>query len=320
MRSMVVDEQGGPERLVVTERPTPQAGAGELLVRTHAVGVNFIEIYQRSGVYSVDLPFVPGREASGVVEAVGEGVTGFDRGDRIATVDAQGSYAEYFVVEASRAVAVPPSVEMDVAAALPLQGLTAHYLANSVAPPSAGDTALVHAGAGGVGLLLTQLLVARGVRVFTTVSTPEKAELSREAGASEVFGYDDFEDGSLAATEGEGVAVVYDGVGRTTFDGSLASLRTRGTLALFGGSSGQVPPFELQRLNAGGSLSVIRPSLWHYLGDAEERAWRWNELFGAVADGTLSVRIGGRFALEDGGEAHTALEGRGTTGKLILQP
>lgn len=320
MRCIVVSEQGGPERLELTERPDPVAAAGELLVRTHAAGVNFFDTYQRSGVYSVSLPFVPGREASGVVEAVGEGVTAFTPGDRIATAQAPGTYAERFVVKESGVVRVPDGVEMDVAAALPLQGLTAHYLATSVAPPTAGDTVLVHAGAGGVGLLLTQLLAARGVRVLTTVSTPEKAELSREAGAADVFEYDDFLERARAATDGEGVAVVYDGVGRTTFDDSLASLRMRGTLALFGGSSGQVPPFDLQRLNSGGSLSVIRPSLWHYLRDQEERDWRWGELFSALADGTLTVRIGGRFPLADAGAAHAALEGRGTTGKLILQP
>lgn len=320
MHSIVVSEQGGPQQLSYEQQPAPEAGPGEILVRTHAAGVNFYDTYVRSGVYAQKLPFTPGREASGVVEAVGEGVTRFAVGDRVATVDAEGTYAEFFTVSAALAVGVPEAVDMDAAAAVPLQGLTAHYLATSIAPPSAGDSVIVHAGAGGVGLLLTQMLVARGVRVFTTVSTPEKAELSRRAGAAEVFSYDDFRERSRAATDGEGVAVVYDGVGRTTFDDSLASLRMRGTLALFGGSSGQVEPFDLQRLNSGGSLTVTRPSLWHFLRDEEERQWRWGELLGAVADGTLSVRIGEVFPLAEASRAHEALESRGTTGKVILKP
>lgn len=319
MRCIIVNEQGGPQVLRLEEQADPVVGPGQLLVRTHAAGVNFYDTYVRSGVYQAELPFTPGREASGVVEAVGDGVSRFAPGDRIATVDGSGTYAELFTVKASDAMPVPAGVAMDVAAAVALQGLTAHYLATSVAPPTRGDTVIVHAGAGGVGLLLTQLLVARGVRVFTTVSTPEKAALSREAGASDVFGYDDFRQRAREATDGEGVAVVYDGVGRTTFDDSLASLRTRGTLALFGGSSGQVPPFDLQRLNSGGSLSVTRPSLWHFLRDEEERSWRWGELFAAVADGTLAVRIGERFPLADAAAAHEALESRRTTGKVILE-
>ncbi|MCW4386647.1 quinone oxidoreductase [Salinibacterium sp. SYSU T00001] len=318
MRSIVVSERGGPEKLVLEERPNPEPRPGEILARTHAVGVNFYDTYVRSGVYDAKLPFTPGREASGVVEAVGDGVEGFAAGDRVATVDASGSYAEYFRVKADVAAHVPDDLDLDVAAAVPLQGLTAHYLATSIAPPAAGDSVIVHAGAGGVSLLLTQLLVARGVRVFTTVSTPEKAALSREAGASAVFAYEDFPERVREATGGEGVAVVYDGVGATTFDGSLKSLRVRGTLALFGGSSGQVPPFDIQRLNSGGSLSLVRPSLWHYMRTPEERAWRWEELFTALAEGSLRVRIGARFPLADAAEAHAALEGRRTTGKVIL--
>jgi len=319
VRAIVAQRAGGPEVLEIAEVSAPEPAAGELLVRTAFTGINFIEIYQRSGVYSVDFPFTPGAEASGVVEALGEGVTGFSVGDRVTTAQASATYAELFTVPAMLAVKVPGGIALDVAGAVPLQGLTAHYLATSVATLSPSDTVLVHAGAGGVGLLLTQLLVARGVRVLTTVSTPEKAELSRAAGASEVFDYDSFLEGVKAATNGEGVAAVFDGVGRSTFDGSLASLRTRGTLALFGGASGQVPVFDLQRLNAGGSLSITRPSLGHFLRTPEERAWRYSELFDAIADGSLDVSIGGRFALADAAAAHTALASRGTTGKLVLE-
>ncbi|WP_403020254.1 quinone oxidoreductase family protein [Salinibacterium sp. GXW1014] len=319
MRSIVVNEQGGPEKLVLTERPTPQPGPGEVLVRTHAAGVNFYDTYVRAGVYKAKLPFTPGVEASGTVEALGEGVTSLEVGDRVATVDAAGTYCEYFTVRADLAMRVPEGVDPDVAAAAPLQGLTAHFLSTSITPPAEGDTVIVHAGAGGVGLLLTQWLVSRGVRVFTTTSTAEKAELSRAAGATDVFSYDDFAERSREMTDGEGVAVVYDGVGRSTFDGSLASLRTRGTLILFGGASGQVEPFDLQRLNAGGSLLVTRPSLWHFLRDEAERQWRWGDLFAAIAEGTLSVRIGEAFSLEDARRAHEALESRGTTGKVILR-
>jgi NADPH2:quinone reductase len=254
------------------------------------------------------------------VLAVGDGVEGFAEGDLIATAEAAATYAERFVVQAERAVKVPDTIGADTAAALPLQGLTAHYLATSAARPEPGDTVLVHAGAGGVGLLLTQLLVARGVRVLTTASTPEKHELSRAAGAAEVLDYDGFADLARELTDGEGVAVVYDGVGKNTFDDSLRALRVRGELVLFGGASGPVPPFDLQRLNAGGSLSVTRPSLGHFLRTPEERAWRYGELFAAIEAGTLDVRIGARFPLAEAAAAHTALEGRETTGKVVLLP
>jgi NADPH2:quinone reductase len=289
-------------------------------VQTAATGVNFIETYQRSGLYSVPFPFTPGGEGAGRVLAVGDGVEGFAEGDLIATAEAAATYAERFVVQAERAVKVPDTIGADTAAALPLQGLTAHYLATSAARPEPGDTVLVHAGAGGVGLLLTQLLVARGVRVLTTASTPEKHELSRAAGAAEVLDYDGFADLARELTDGEGVAVVYDGVGKNTFDDSLRALRVRGELVLFGGASGPVPPFDLQRLNAGGSLSVTRPSLGHFLRTPEERAWRYGELFAAIEAGTLDVRIGARFPLAEAAAAHTALEGRETTGKVVLLP
>ncbi len=320
MRAIVAERAGGPEVLELREAPVPEPAAGQLLVETAATGVNFIETYQRSGAYRVSFPFTPGAEASGRVVAVGEGVEGFAVGELITTAEARATYAERFAVRAERAVHVPDGIAADTAAALPLQGLTAHYLAVSAAQPQPGDTVLVHAGAGGVGLLLTQLLVRRGVRVVTTASTPEKRELSRGAGADEVIDYGGFAERVRELTGGEGVAVVYDGVGRQTFDGSLQALRVRGELVLFGAASGPVPPFDLQRLNAGGSLSVTRPSMGHFLRTPEERAGRYRELFEAIADGGLDVRIGARFPLAEAAEAHTALESRATTGKVILEP
>lgn len=301
------------------------AGAGELLVETTAVGVNFIETYQRSGLYTVPFPFTPGKEAAGRVIALGEGVTTFSVGDFIVTAEGQDTYAERFVVAAEGAVRVPEELAAsqltaEKAAALPLQGLTAHYLATSAAAPQPGETVLLHAGAGGVGLLLTQLLSARGVRVITTASTPEKRELSLDAGATDSIEYEGFTERVRELTGGAGVAVAYDGVGKDTFEGSLAALRVRGELVLFGAASGPVPPFDLQRLNAGGSLSVTRPSLGHFLLTAEERAWRYNDLFGLIAEGKLDIRVGATFPLAEAAAAHSALEGRGTTGKVVLIP
>ncbi|WP_125100558.1 quinone oxidoreductase family protein [Leucobacter chromiireducens] len=317
-RAIVAQAPGGSDVLELREVTAPHAGPGELLVETIAVGVNFIETYQRSGIYPVPFPFTPGAEAAGRVTGLGEGVSGFAVGDLITTAEARASYATEFVVPAAGAVRVPHGIDAETAAALPLQGLTAHYLATSAAQPKVGDTVLVHAGAGGVGLLLTQLLTARGVRVLTTASSPEKQALSRAAGAVDVLDYAGFADRARELTAGAGVAVVYDGVGKDTFDDSLRALRVRGELVLFGAASGPVPPFDLQRLNAGGSLSVTRPSLGHFLLSAEERAWRYGELFEALAAGTLSVRIGARFPLAEAGAAHAALEGRATTGKVVL--
>ncbi|MBO1902747.1 quinone oxidoreductase [Leucobacter weissii] len=320
MRAIVVERAGGPEVLELREAEAPRPGPGELLVETAATGVNFIEIYRRSGVYPVDFPDIPGSEASGTVVAVGDGVAGFAAGDRVATSAGTGTYAEHFAVAAEQAALVPDGIDLRTAAALPLQGATAHYLAASASRPEAGDTVLVHAGAGGVGLLLTQLLTARGVRVISTASSDAKRELSLAAGAEHAIGYEGFADRARELTGGEGVAVVYDGVGESTFDGSLSALRVRGGLVLFGGASGQVPPFDLQRLNAGGSLSVTRPSLGDFMRTVEERAWRYRELFAAVLDGTLELRIGARFPLAEAAEAHRALASRGTTGKLLLEP
>lgn len=320
MRAIVVSETGGPEVLKMREVEDPRPAPGELLVEAAATGVNFIEIYQRTGVYPMGLPFVAGSEGAGTVLQVGAGVTSFTPGDRIATAAARGTYAERFVVAAAEAAHVPVDIALETAAALPLQGCTAHYLATSAAHPQPGDTVLVHAGAGGVGLLLTQLLVARGVRVLTTASTEAKWQLSREAGATASFSYEGFAERVRELTQGEGVAVAYDGVGRDTFDESLRALRVRGEMVLFGGASGQVPPFDLQRLNAAGSLSVTRPSLGHFMRTQQERDWRYRELFAALQDGSLTVRIGGRFALAAAADAHRALSARGTTGKLILVP
>lgn len=320
MQSIVMTEPGGPEVLRVQDAPPPAPAPGEVLVRTHATGVNFVEIYQRTGGYPVLLPFTPGAEASGVVEALGQGITGLRVGDRVCTAEATGTYAELFTVPAERAVVVPAGIELDVAAALPLQGLTAHYLATAAAHPKPGETVLVHAGAGGVGLLLTQVLVARGVRVITTTSDDEKAALSRAAGAWRAIGYEGFRDAVRTLTDDAGVPVVYDGVGRATFDDSLGSLAVRGKLVLFGAASGPVPSFNVQRLNAGGSLSITRPSLGHFLRTPAERSGRYRELFAMLEAGTLDVRIGARYPLAEAGAAHAALESRRTTGKVLLEP
>lgn len=318
--AIVAQAPGGPEVLELAQIPLPIPGAGELLIKVAAIGVNFIESYQRQGIYPVPFPFTPGAEAAGTVVAMGQGVHGFTVGQRVATAEGTACYAEYAIVEAEKALHVPAAVPLDVAAALPLQGMTAHYLMNSTYRVEPGQSVLVHAGAGGVGLLLTQLLKEREARVFTTVSSPEKEDISRAAGADEVLDYADFAQQARELTGGAGVDVVFDGVGKDTFDNSLASLRTRGTLVLFGGASGQVPPFDVQRLNAGGSLTLIRPKLGDYLLNGQERAWRATEVFNAAAGGSLTARIGARFPLAEAGAAHSALQGRRTTGKVILEP
>ncbi|NMR31046.1 quinone oxidoreductase family protein [Crystallibacter degradans] len=319
-QAIVAEAPGGPEVMQLQEVRIPTPGPGQLLVKVAAAGVNFIDTYQRSGVYKVRFPFTPGSEIAGTVEACGEGVTGFAAGDRVATSEARGGYAQYALVDADGALPVPDGVSDETAAAIPLQGMTAHYLVNSSFKVQSGQTVLTHAGAGGVGLVLTQLLKAKGARVITTVSTDEKEELAREAGADEVLGYDGFAEQVRELTGGTGVDVVYDGVGKDTFEGSLASLRTRGTLVLFGGASGQVPPFDLQRLNAAGSLFVTRPKLADHLLTAEERRWRSEELFAAVLDGSLKMRVGASYPLAEAGQAHSDLESRRTTGKLLLIP
>ncbi|PKQ23462.1 MAG: NADPH:quinone reductase [Actinobacteria bacterium HGW-Actinobacteria-5] len=325
MRAIQAGRAGGPDVLEPADLPEPTPGPGEVLVRTAAAGVNFIDTYRRSGAYPMPFPHIPGSEGAGTVTAVGDGVTDLSVGDPVAWADSPDSYAEFVRVKVARAIPVPDGVGLDVAAALPLQGLTAHYLATSTYPVQAGDTILVHAGAGGVGLLLTQLATARGARVITTVSTAEKEQLSRAAGAAEVIRYDLLKDltgelpGLVRELAGGGLPVVYDGVGRSTFDASLACLRPRGLMVLFGAASGPVPPFDLQRLNAGGSLYVTRPTLGHYIATTEELRGRAGELFAAAQAGTLQVRIGARFPLAEARGAHEALEGRATTGKVILE-
>ncbi|MGV9743367.1 quinone oxidoreductase family protein [Rhodococcus zopfii] len=321
MRAIEVTRFGGPEVLVPAELPAPTPGAGELLVRTDAIGVNYIDTYFRTGLYATELPYVPGSEGTGRVEAVGSGTTEFAVGDRVCWAAAPGSYAELVVVPEAVAVPVPDEVPAEQAASALLQGMTAHYLLESTYPAQPGETVLVHAGAGGVGLVLTQLATAKGVRVITTVSSDGKEALSREAGAAEVLRYgDDLAERVRKLTGGEGVAAVYDGVGADTFEASLASLRIRGTLALFGAASGPVPPFDPQRLNAAGSLFLTRPTLAHHTRDRQELLWRSGDVFAAVAAGDLTIRVGARYPLTDAAQAHRDLESRRTTGSIVLAP
>jgi NADPH2:quinone reductase len=318
--AIVARQAGGPEVLTYEEIEQPVPGPNQLLVKVGAAGVNFIDTYKRSGTYKVPFPFTPGSEAAGTVEAVGDGVTGFVPGDRVATAEGINCYADYALVDEAAALPLPHGLDDLTAAALPLQGITAHYLMNSTFKVEPGHTVLLHAGAGGVGLLLIQLLKARGAEVITTVSTDAKEQLAREAGADHVLRYEGFAARVRDLTSGTGADVVYDGVGKDTFDGSLAALRVRGMLVLFGAASGPVPPVDPQRLNAGGSLFLTRPTMGHYLRDAAERRWRSGEVFAAAANGSLKVRIGARYPLVQAAQAHRDLEGRRTTGKVILVP
>jgi NADPH2:quinone reductase len=287
-----------------------------------AAGVNFMDIYQREGrhPYRRDPPFVPGAEGAGIIEAVGPGVTRFAPGDRVAWPSGTGSYAELVLIPAAGAVAVPDGVSLETAAAVMLQGLTAHYLCHSTYPVGAGDVAVVHSAAGGVGLLLTQMIAARGGVVVATTSTPAKAELAAAAGAAHAAGYDDFGAVAREVTGGAGAAVVYDGVGQATFDASLAALRPRGFMILYGGSSGPVPPVDPQRLNTGGSLYLTRPTLARYIASRAELEQRAADVLGWVQSGALSVRVGGSYPLHEASRAHQDLAGRRTTGKLLLIP
>ncbi|NCT89933.1 quinone oxidoreductase [Cellulomonas sp. APG4] len=328
MRAIRAMAPGGPDVLTASDLPDPRPGPGEVVVDVAAAGVNFIDTYRRSGTYPMPFPHVVGGEGAGTVTEVGEGVTDVRQGDHVAWLDGSaGSYLELATVAARHLVPVPEDVTLETAAALMLQGVTAHYLATSTFPVQQGQTVLVHAGAGGVGLLLTQLAVARGARVLSTVSTDEKATLSRAAGADVALRYDALDDLSTELprlvreiTDGEGVHTVFDGVGRATFDASLASLRPRGGLALFGGASGQVPPLDPQRLNSAGSVYLTRPSIGPYVATREELVGRTDELFAEVAAGRLDIRIGARYALDEAADAHRALEGRATTGKVLLLP
>lgn len=322
MKAIQVEQTGGPEVLKRVDLPVPQAGPGQVLVKIAAAGVNFIDTYLREGRYPAPLPFIPGQEAAGTVVALGEGVSGFREGDRVAWNGSRGTYAEYACAPATDLLHVPDGITLEDAAAVLLQGLTAHYLAFDTYRIRAQDTVLVHAGAGGVGLLLTQIAKRCGGRVLTTVSTPEKAELSHAAGADRVFRYteESFADRVREETGGEGLPVVYDSVGKTTFEDSLKCLQPRGLLALYGASSGAVPPLDLIRLSSLGSLYVTRPTLKDYVPTRADLERRAADVFGWAAAGELRVRIGHRYPLAEAAQAHVDLQARRTTGKVLLIP
>jgi NADPH:quinone reductase len=321
VRAIVVMRHGGPEVLELQDRPDPAPGAGELLVDVEAIGVNYRDVYEREGggTHAAETPHPAGVEGAGTVATVGEGVERFAPGDRVAWNNAPGSYAERVLVAEDAAVALPGGISGELAAAAMLQGCTAHYLAISTYPIQEGDTVIVHAAAGGVGLLLTQLARRRGGRVIGTTSTEEKAELARGAGAGETIGYEGFAERARELTGGEGVHAVYDGIGAATFDESLAALRPRGYMVLYGAASGPPPPVEIAKLNAK-SLFLTRPTLAHYGQKGDELRMRAGDVLAWVAAGELDVRIGGRYALADAAQAQADLESRGTTGKLILTP
>jgi NADPH2:quinone reductase len=319
MRAVVVTRRGGPEVLELQEVPSPAAGPGQLVVDLSVAGVNFRDVYERQGPpYGGEPPFVAGLEGAGTVAEVGEDVAEFAVGDRVAWSSVQGSYAEQVAVEASRAAPVPGALGDELAAASILQGMTAEYLCSTTYPVQPGEAVLVHAAAGGVGLLLTQMVKRRGGRVIATTSSEEKAGLARAAGAEAAIGYEGFAERVRELTDGEGAAVVFDGIGKDTFDESLACLRTRGMLVLYGAASGPVRPFDVSRLMAGGSLFLTRPSLIHYAAAREELLERASRVFGWIEDGSLDVRIGGRYPLERAADAQRDLESRRTTGKLLL--
>jgi NADPH:quinone reductase len=322
MRAIQITRHGGSEVLQLQELPTPTPGAGQVLVRLEAAGVNFIDVYHRTGLYKAPLPFVIGQEGAGVVEALGAGVSEPAIGTRIAWTNVAGSYATHAVVPADKTIELPAGVDGRSGAAAMLQGMTAHYLSHSTYPLKAGDTCLIHAGAGGLGLLLTQLAKLRGARVFTTVSSDEKAQLSRAAGADEVIFYtrEDFAQAVRRFTDNKGVQVVYDSVGKDTFEKSLDCLAPRSMLVMFGQSSGAVPPFDLLTLTAKGSLFLTRPSLFHYVATRAELLARAGDVLGWIAAGTLKLHIGATFPLADAAAAHRQLEARQTTGKVLLIP
>jgi NADPH2:quinone reductase len=322
MRAIVIESFGGPEVLRLQERETPAPGPGQILVRQEAIGVNFIDVYRRTGLYAVDLPSVPGMEGAGTVEVLGAGVRELRPGDRVAYANVPGTYAEAVLVPADRAVRLPARITFAQAAAAMLQGMTAHYLVLDTYPVRKGDTVLVHAAAGGVGLLLVQVARMSGARVVATVSTPQKAELARGAGADEVILYTekDFVVEVKRITDGRGVQAVYDSVGRTTFLKSLDCLAPRGMMVSFGQSSGKVEAVEPTLLSAKGSLYLTRPTLGHYIADSASLQRRAGDVLRWVATGKLSLRIGATLPLEQAAEAHRQLESRSTTGKLILIP
>jgi len=324
MHAIEVAEHGGPEVLRYVETPQPSPGPGQVLIKADAIGVNYVDTYFRSGAYPRDVPFILGQEVCGTVAAVGDDVAALEVGDRVVTVATSGAYAEYSVAPADFVAYVPDGVASDVAASALLKGMTAHYLIKSVYAVQQGDTVLLHAGAGGIGLILTQWATSLAAGVITTVSTPQKAELSRQAGAVEVLNYPDdpaeFGTKIRELTAGNGVAAVYDGVGRTTFEASLASLAVRGTLALFGAASGPVPPVDPQRLNSAGSVYLTRPSLVHFTRTPDEFSWRAGEVLDAIATGTITVTVSARYPLAEASRAHADLQGRRTTGSIVLVP
>jgi NADPH2:quinone reductase len=320
MNAIQVKRAGGPEVLELVKLPVPEAKGAEAVVKIVAAGINFIDVYYREGRYKAVMPFVPGQEAAGDVVAVGSNVTNLKVGDRVAYTMVLGSYAEYSAVAADRLVKIPEGVSYQQAAAAMLQGMTAHYLSHDTYPLKKGETALVHAAAGGVGLLLVQMAHGIGARVIGTVSTEEKAKLAREAGADDVILYTqtDFEAETRRLTGGRGVDVVYDSVGKTTFEKGLDILRPRGYMVLFGGSSGPVPPFDLIQLSQKGSLYVTRPTLTHYVATREDLEMRAGAVFSMIAAGKLKLRIAHTYPLKDATQAHRDLEARRTTGKLLL--
>jgi NADPH2:quinone reductase len=320
MKSIVARAHGGPETLALVEGPKPAPGDGQAVVAVAFSGVNFLDVYFRQGTYRAELPVVLGNEAAGTVESIGDGVIGIAPGDRVVYAMVRGSYAEYALVPASQLVKVPEAIDLATAAAVMLQGTTAHYLTHSTFPLKSGDTCLVHAAAGGAGGLIVQMAKHRGARVFGTVSTREKAQVARDLGADEVILYteQDFEAEVKRLTGGAGVDVVYDSVGRTTFEKSLNVLRPRGLLALFGQSSGPVPPFDVAILSTRGSLFLTRPGLTHHLATRDELLWRTREMFDLVTAGAVKVRISKTYPLAEAADAHRELEGRKTTGKLLL--
>jgi NADPH:quinone reductase len=321
VRAAVVTRSGGPEVLELRDTPAPEPGRGQLLVDVEAAGVNYRDIYEREGgAYGGSPPFIGGVEGAGTVAALGRDATGFAVGDRVAWIDAQGSYAGQVVVDAARAVPVPTGVPSELAAAAMLQGITAQYLATSTYPVMPDDDVLVHAVGGGVGLLLTQVVKMRGGRLIGTTSSSEKEQLARARGADEVIPYEGFAERVRELTGGNGAAVVYDGVGGTTFDDSLRALRARGHMVLFGAASGRVPPFDPMRLESMGSLFLTRPSIRHYTAKREELLERAAEVFGWIEQSRLDVLIGGRYPLAEARRAHEDLAARRTSGKLLLLP
>ena len=322
MKAVRVHKYGGPEVLTLEEIPVPEPKAGEARVKIEAIGVNYIDIYQRTGLYPLQTPFTLGTEGAGIVDAVGPNVTEVKKGERVGYASIPGSYAEYAIVPAARLVPIPPNIDARTAAALMLQGMTAHYLTHSTYPLKKGETALLHAAAGGVGLLLIQIAKQLGATVIGTVSTEAKAKLAKEMGADHLILYtqSDFLAEVKKLTDGRGVNVVYDSVGQTTFDKSLDCLRPRGYLVLFGQSSGPVPPFDPGKLAAKGSLFLTRPSLPHYTLERSELLQRANDIFNWTAAGKLKVRIDKTFQMAEAAEAHRQLEGRKTTGKVLLLP